>query len=299
MNQTEINVYDKLLYYLSHVGELRWEKFKNSIDNLTHNHRKLNPSTCLKSLGRLGHLEYDPMKLSVVAITPAALVETAVENQYVLVGSRTPTFLKEINKCVSDIGGKLQTKLARYAPTTIILSNLTDTSFTEIESLDIHISRAFSAKLSKRLPKPKRTSFLQIDTPLPASLKKFNLNTLKYEPYNQPQRGNGVYEIPQYGPSLYILKSSSDQRKVPRDWGAWLTLFTAGRTTGLVSYVDKSQTWHVKYPLQVPLILDRCATLCSGLPPKLLRNGFYYYSNVPKGVAYQLTKSLQQKWEGT
>ena len=292
------NVFDRLLHYLSHEGDLRWEKFKDSIDSLTCDERELNPSTYLKSLGRLGHLEYDPMKLSVVAIAPATLVETAVENRYVLVGSRTPVFLEEIKKCVSDTGGKWHTKINKYAPTTIFLNDLTDASLTKIESLGIHISWAFSAKLSTLLPKPKYTDFpRQTETSFPDSLKKFNLKTLEYEPDNQRQRGNGLYEIPQYGPSVYILKSGSDQRKVPRDWGVWLTLSAVGRTTRLVSYVEKTRTWCVKIPLQVPLIIDRCATLCSGFPPKLLRNGFYYYSAVPIGVAYQLTKSLQQKWE--
>ena len=292
------NVFDRLLHYLSHEGDLRWEKFKDSIDSLTCDERELNPSTYLTSLGRLGHLEYDPMKLSVVAIAPATLVETAVENRYVLVGSRTPVFLEEIKKCVSDTGGKWHTKINKYAPTTIFLNDLTDASLTKIESLGIHISWAFSAKLSMLLPKPKYTDFpRQTETSFPDSLKKFNLKTLEYEPDNQRQRGNGLYEIPQYGPSVYILKSGSDQRKVPRDWGVWLTLSAVGRTTRLVSYVEKTRTWCVKIPLQVPLIIDRCATLCSGFPPKLLRNSFYYYSAVPIGVAYQLTKSLQQKWE--
>ena len=102
--------------------------------------------------------------------------------------------------------------------------------FTEIENLGIHISCAFSARLSQLLPKPKHTNFPINEKLLSDSRKKFNLSTLKYEPYNQAQRGNGVYEIPQYGPSVYILKSGSDQRKVPRYWGVWLALSNAGKT---------------------------------------------------------------------
>ena len=296
MNQTEINVYDKLLYYLSHVGELRWEKFKDAINRLTDNQQRFNPSTYLQSLGRLGHLDYDPMELTHVVIAPAVLIDTAVENRYVLVGSRTPAFLEEIKNYIADTGGKWHKKFNKYAPTTIVLSDLTDASFAKIENLGIHISRSFSAKLSEFLPKPKHTDFpQQTKRSFPDSLKKFNLKTLEYEPDNQ-QSGNGVYEIPQYGPSVYILRSGSDQRKVPRDWGVWLTFSAVGRTTGLVSYVEKTRTWCVDFRLQVPLIIDRCATLCSGFPPKLKRN-FYHYSDVPIGVAYQLTTSLYQDWE--
>ncbi|MDE0686899.1 MAG: hypothetical protein OXI61_01910 [Candidatus Poribacteria bacterium] len=296
MNQTEINIYDKLLYYLSHVGELRWEKFKDATSRLTDNQQRFNPSTYLQSLGRLGHLDYDPIELTRVVITPAALIDTAVENRYVLVGSRTPAFLEEIKNCVADTGGEWHTKFNKYAPTTFVLSNLTDASFAKIENLGIHIGRAFSAKLSEFLPKPKHTDFpQQTEMSFPDSLKKFNLRTLEYEPDNL-RHGNGLYEIPQYGPSVYILKSGSDQRRVPRDWGVWLAFSALGRTTGWVSYVEKAQTWCVAIPLQVPLIIDRCATLCSGFPPKLKRN-FYHYSDVPIGVAYQLTKSLYQDWE--
>ena len=296
MNQTEINVYDKLLYYLSHEGELRWEKFKDATSRLTDNQQHFNPSTYLQSLGRLGHLDYDPMKLTRVVIAPAALIDTAVENRYVLVGSRTPAFLEEIKNYVADTGGKWDTKFNKYAPTTIILSDLTDASLTKIENLGIHISNAFSAKLSKLLLKPKHTDFpRQTETSFPDSLKKFNLRTLEYEPDNL-RRGNGLYEIPQYGPSVYILKFGSDQRRVPRDWGVWLIFSAVGRTTGLVSYVEKTQTWCVKIPLQVPLVIDRCATLCSGFPPES-RKDFSQYSDVPIGVAYKLTEVLHQKWE--
>ena len=297
MNQTENNVYDKLLYYLSHEGALRWEKFKDAINRLTDYQPRYRPSTYLRSIARLGHLDYDPLNLSVVSITPAAIVETSVPEQYVLVGSRTPGFIREINKCVWNTGGKFHKIFERYAPTTIILSDLTEDSFTQIESLGIHTSWAFSAKLSKLLPKLKYTDFpRQTETSLPATVKKFSFKTSKYELDNQGKLSTGLYEIPQYGPSVYILKLGSDQRRVPRGWGEWLMFSTVGRTAGFIFYVERSQTWCVKSPLQVPLIIDRCATLCSGVPPKL-KNGFYHYSNVSIGVAHKLTETLHQKWE--
>lgn len=296
MNQTKDNVYDKLLYYLSHQGQLSWGKFKDAVESLANEQLRYNPSTYLISLGRLGHLDYDPMELTSVVIAPAVLIDTAMENRYVLVGSRIPAFLEKIKNYIADTGGKWDTKFSKYAPTTIVLSDLTDASLTKIEGLGVHISRAFSAKLSELLPKPKHTDFpRQTEMSFPDSLKKFNLKTLEYEP-NNGRHGNGLYEIPQYGPSVYILRSGSDERKVPRDWGVWLTFSAVGRTTGLVSYVEKTRTWCVKIPLQVPLIIDRCATLCSGFPPEL-KNNFYHYSDVPAGIAYQLTKSLYQDWE--
>ena len=152
MNLTEINVFDKLLYYLSHEGEVSWTKFKDAIDRLTGDQRRFEYiSTYLKYLARLGHLDFDPMQLSHVTIGPTVLLETAVKNRYVLVGSRTPALLKEVEKCVSDIGGKLRSESNKNAPATIIISDIDETPFTEIEKLDIHISLEFSAKLSQIL----------------------------------------------------------------------------------------------------------------------------------------------------
>ena len=295
MNRTETNVFDGLLYYLSHIGELRWEKFKDAVKNLTGGEPNFKDSTYLTSLARLGHLDYDPMNLDKVVIAPSVLVEAAVEDRYVLVGSRSPDFLEDIKRCVSEMGGKLCLIPDQYAPMTVVLSELTEAAFIEIESLGIHISRAFSAKLSSVLPTPERTSFPQIETPLSDSRNKFNINTLKYED-NRFRGDDGLYEIPQYGPNVYILKSGFDQRKVPRDWGEWMLLSSLGKTTGLISYERKSQTWRVKRNLLVPLIVDRCATLCSGFPPKR-KNDFDCYSDVPAGIAYRLTKSLDQNWE--
>ena len=297
MNQTEITIYDKLLYYLSHEGELSWEKFKDAVNRIANEQYQFNPSTYLQSLARLGHLEYDPINLSHVVITPAVLVETVVEDRYALTGSRTPVFLEKVKTCVSDIGGKLSSNSEEYAPTTIILSNLKEPLFTEIENLGIHVSLAFSAKLSQILPKPKLTSFPKVDISFPDSLKYFNLSTLEYDS-NIQYRSNGLYEIPQYGPSVYILKNGHDQRKVPRDWGEWLALSNAGRTVGFLSYTEKNKTLCVKYPLHLPIIIDRCAVLCSGFPP-VKQGNFYIYSDVPAGIAYQITKSLHQNWEVT
>ena len=300
MNQTEINVFDKLLYYLSHEGEVSWTKFKDAIDILTGKQRRFEyMSTYLKYLARLGHLDFDP-KLSHVTIGPSVLLDTAVKNRYVLVGSRTPALLKEVENCVSDIGGKIRSESNQNAPATIIISDIDETSLTEFEKLGIHISLEFSAKLSQLLPQPKRSSFPPSDTPLSESRKKFNLRSLKFETFNQRQHGNGLYEIPQYGRNIYIyiLKSGNDQRNVPRDWGIWLALSDAGKTSKLVYYRKKYYRWYVRAPLQIPLILDRCATLCSGIPPiSVFRNKFYRYSYVHAGIAYQLTKSLNQNWE--
>ena len=296
MNQIEPNVFDRLLYYLSHMGELDWERFKDAVKNLTREEPSLKYSTYLTSLARLGHLDYDPINLDKVVIAPSVLVETAVEDRYVLVGSRTPDFLKEIKECVSKTGGKFYSSSEQYAPTTIILSELTETSFTKIKNIGIHISRAFSAKLSSALPILKRTNFPQIETPFSDSPNKFNINTLKYEKDNHSIGDDGLYETPQYGPDVYVLKSGSDRREVPRDWGEWLLLSTFGRTTGLIYYKKKYQAWCVNRNLLVPLIVNRCATFCSGFPPKR-RGDLMYYSDVPVGIAYRLTKSLYQDWE--
>ena len=51
------------------------------------------------------------------------------------------------------------TKFNKYAPTTIVLSDLTDDSFTKIENLGIHINHAFSAKLSDAIAKTKTYGF--------------------------------------------------------------------------------------------------------------------------------------------
>ena len=292
------NVFDKLLYYLSHEGKLSWEKFKGAMDRLTTNQSRLEySSTYLKSLARLGHLDFDPMELSRVVIAPAALVETTIENCYVLVGSRTPDFLMNIKKCVSDIGANFEVTSEQYGPTTIVLSGLTEASLAKIESLGIHISHTFSAKLSSVLTSPKYANFPQSEAIFPDSLSKFNPDTLKYDKIDNNLRWNdGLYEIPQYGPDVYILKFGTSQRRVPRDWGEWLTLSLFGRKTGFISYKEKSQTWCVRSALHVPLIVDRCATLCSGYPPKLIDN-FACYSDVPIGIAYRLAKSLYQNWE--
>ena len=295
MNQTKTNVFDGLLYYLSHISELDWEKFKDVVKNLTRGEPNLKYSTYLTSLARLGHLDYNPTNLDKVVIAPSVLVETAVKDRYALVGSRSPDFLEEVKKCVSETGGELYFIPEQYAPTTIMLTELTEASFTEIENLGIHISRAFSAKLSSILPTPKRTNFPQLETPLSNSWNKFNIKTLKYEK-DSHFLDDGLYEIPQYGPDVYVLKSGPDQRRVPRDWGEWLLLFTSGRTTELMSYEKKSQAWCVNRNLLVPLIVDRCATLCSGFPPKR-RGDLICYSDVPVGIAYRLTKSLYQDWE--
>ena len=297
MNRMETNVFDNLLHYLSHVGEIRWAKFKEAVNRVTGNQQRLRyATTYLKILARLGHLDYNPMNLSGagVVIAPAVLVETAVRDaeRYVLVGSRTPSLLKALQTCVSEVGGEVRAISKRYAPTIIVLNGLSDRTLSAVERLDIHVSRAFSARLSNVLPVPKRTRFPQNNTSLDLQ-DKFNPRTLKYEPDTSRLRSDGLYKIAQHGAAIYVLKTGADQRRVPRDWGEWHVL---SKTPGLIAYAQETRTWRVKRNLRLPLIVERCATLCSGFPPKRTKR-FTYYPDVPAGVAYRLTKSLYQEWE--
>ena len=293
MNQVETNVFDGLLYYLSHIGKLSWEDFKQAIRRLTRDNPTYKMSTYLMVLARLGHLDFDPTKLSYVAIAPAVLVETAVENRYVLVGSRVPGFLEEVKKCVSENGGNIRLIQERYAPTIVVLSELAEETFSGLESLNVHIGWEFSAKLASILPRPRLTDF-QREPSFVANLeKRFNPATFDYEPVGLGESLDGLYQISQHGPDVYALRSGNHQRRVPRDWAEWYVL--AG-TSGLISFVEKSQTWRVKSKLLVPLIVDRCVTLCSGHLPKLTGN-FVCYPDVPIDIAKQLTKSLYQDWE--
>ncbi len=293
MNPAETNVFDKLLYYLSHVGGLSWENFKQKTKLLTRDDLDFKASTYLLSLARLGHLDFDPMKLSYVTIAPAVLVKTTVESRYVLAGSRIPNFLEEVKKCVSENGGEFRSIPEKYAPMTIVLSKLTEKTFSDLESLDVHISWDFSAKLSQILPRPRLMS-IHPELSFVANLeKKFNPITLDYESVGHGESTDGLYQISQHGPDVYALRSGNHQRKVPRDWAEWNVL--AG-TPGLIYYEEKSQKWRVRSKLLVPLIVDRCATLCSGYPSKLTGN-FVCYSDVPIDIAKRLTKSLYQNWE--
>ena len=293
MNRVETNIFDGLLYFLSHVGGLSWEDFKQTIKRLTKDNQGFEMSTYLMALARLGHLDFDPMKLSYVAIAPAVLVETEVENRYVLVGSRVPNFLEDVRNCVSGNGGKFRLISEKYAPTTVVLSKLTEKAFSDFESLNVHISWEFSAKLSQILPRP-RLMNIQPELSFAANLeKKFNPTTLDYESVGPGEGTDGLYQISQHSPGIYALRSGNHQRRVPRDWAEWNIL--AG-TPGLISYVEKSQVWRVKSKLHMPLIVDRCATLCSGYPPKLTGN-FFCYSDVTVDIAKQLTKSLYQDWK--
>ena len=293
MNQVETNIFDGLLYYLSHIGGLSWEDFKQAVKRLTRDNPDFKMSTYLISLARLGHLDYDPIKLSYVTIAPTVLVETMAGNRYVLVGSRVPSFVEEVKKCVSGNGGEFRLTPEQYAPTTIVLSKLTEKAFSDLESLNVSISWEFSAKLSQILPRP-RLMDLQPEPSFVANLvKKFNPATLDYKSVNPGEVPDGLYQISRHGPDIYALKFGNYQRKVPRDWAEWSVL--AG-TPGLISYREKSQTWQVRSKLLMPLIVDRCAALCSGYPPKW-RGNFVSYADVPINIAKRLTKSLYQDWE--
>ena len=160
MNQNHSNFLDELLYYLSHLGKMPWVKFKQGFECLNRDNKAPNSNSYyLKSFISVGHLEYDPALLDKVYIAPATLVETATANQYVLVGSRTPDLISKIEKTVLSKGGEFCRIQEVDAPTTISLHDLTDVALSEIESMGIHISREFPAKLSYILPNLRLDSF--------------------------------------------------------------------------------------------------------------------------------------------
>lgn len=292
MSQTNLNVFDNILYYLSHTEKLHWEKFKRTVELLTKDFSAPKPSFYLRSLARLGHLDFEKETLDCV-IAPAVLVETAVKNRYVLVGSRTPKFLSEVEKVIASTGGKLNPIPETSAPTTISLSGLTTESLTEIASLGIHIGAAFSAKLSSVLPKPQLISFPIIESQHDVRLEKFDVHNRRY--VESCRIEDGLNRVCRWGRDDYVLKLDQHSRRVPRDWGEWLALH-AFHKTGLIRYEKKSRAWCVRKGLIVPLLVERCATLCSGRPPES-KGGFNHYLDFPIGIAFRLTELLYQRLE--
>lgn len=296
MSRIEWNMLDQLLYYLSHLGELHWEKFKDAVRRLAGSDSGLNPSNCLAALARLGHADYDPTTLDRVVLAPTVLVETAVQDRFVLVGSRTPGFLDEVQQSAEKAGATFQLISEQLAPVTVQIDEASPDALAVVEEMGVHISRAFSAKLANVLPSPNRSNFEQIPWPALENLRKFDTDALRFEPAERQENGDGLYQVPQYGRDIHVLKCGYDLREVPRDWGEWLALDMASRNTGLVNYDRNTQTWSVRDKLLLPLLVDRCATLCSGFPPEW-GNDLVHYANVPPGVAFHLTRSLHQKWE--
>ena len=295
MNQNHSNFLDDLLYYLSHRGKTRWEKFKQGFECLNRDNKNLKgPTHCLKPLTSVGHMEYDPAILDWVYVAPATLVETATANQYVLVGSRTPDLILKVEKTVLSKGGKFSRIPEVDTPTTIFLRDLTEASMLEIKDMGIHISREFSAKLSCILPNLRLDSFEPDESVLNAPIEKFNVDELKYES-NPPGVSEGLFRISDYGRYTHFLKLNNIQRKVPPEWGTWLIL-RAFRKTKLICYDKEQQILLVKRRLSMPLLANRCAVFCSGRVPK--RKGkFYHYPNVPNEIASRIAKSLNQQLE--
>ncbi len=294
MSQIHSNFLDELLFYLSHFGKMRWDKFKQGIKSLKiDDQNSKTDSFYLKSLTSVGHLEYDPAILDWVYVAPTTLVETATANQYVLVGSRTPDLLLKIEKIVLSKGGKFCRIQEVNIPTTIFLRNLTEAAILEIKNMGIHISREFSAKLSCILPNLQLSSFDQDKSILNAPIEKFNIGSLKYE--GNPDISEGLFRILDYGRYIHFLKLNNIQRKVPPEWGAWLIL-CAFRKNKLIYYNKGQQTLRVKSRPSMPLLANRCAVLCSGRVPKWI-NGYYCYPNVPIEIASRIAKSLNQQLE--
>lgn len=235
MNQYNSKFLNELLYYLSHFGKMRWIKFKQGIECLNRNNKDpKSDSYYLKSLTSIGHLEYNPSILDWVYIAPATLVETATANQYVLVGSRTPDFLAEIETIISSKGGKFCRIQEIDAPTTISLHDLTNAALSEIESMKIHISREFSAKFSRILPNLQIGSFEPDTSILNTPIEKFNIDTMNYES-NPSDISEGLFRILNHGRYTHFLKLNNVQRIIPPEWGAWLIL-RAFRKSKLIYY---------------------------------------------------------------
>lgn len=293
MDKNHSIILDKLLYYLSHLGKMSWVKFKQGIECLNRDNK--NPksdSFYLKSLGIVGHLEYDPVILDQVYVSPTTLVETATANRYVLVGRQSPDLISKIEKAVLSKGGEFCRIQEVDAPTTILLNDLTEASIEEIQNMRVHISREFSAKLSCILPNIRLDSFEPDKSILNAPIEKFNINTLNYES-NPLDLSEGLFRILNHGRYTHFIKLNNVQRIVPPEWGAWLTL-RAFRKSKLIFYKKEHQILQVKSPL--PLLVNRCAVLCSGHRPKL-KNNFYCYPNVPNEIAVRIAKSLNQQLE--
>jgi hypothetical protein len=307
--------YDRLLLWLSAVGQGSWRTFQNVCQQLGMVHKKSTPAIILRHLRLCGHIETSPDR-NHWTIAPSVLVkreQSENDDEYFLCGARDTHMVQQLKK-IAHVAEHPQ--VYGYAPA--MVSVQTDTiehvrsSFSDAKH-PLHIAGNVAYRLAERLPSIEK--WMDTLQPLPglsphqfSVIKRFTGKTFDDEPFDETK--SGLYELwrdepptPAHSfssvrPDYTLFYDAAQQRWLRGDWYGMRFLALQLNYENCPVHYDPSaaqlaipQDWHW------PELYERVLVLASGRLPHY-NNDWLIYEAISQRILDALVPKLNLEIQG-
>lgn len=318
---------DRLLYILSAKQDLSWTAFKSAfaalypsiasvrdLEKQNINNKRLE---VVRSLESLGHCDFD-FTVNRVYVAPPALVRLPCAGfpQAVLAGARSPQTLEQIKDICSSLGNHIKVEIQPDDDLSLIPRRIT-VQVEDVEelrkiadSLKIHFKENpaaweilnFSGSLQDYFATRKWSSAPEINW----QRQTFNTNSLQFHSYQDTETNIRLsqYKNPKISTKIYYFWRDGQSTEIDRDWGRYAVLNALH--LNVLIYDKRKYMMIVPIGAELPCLLERALTLCSGYVPeyrdkidclgKLLPKirGFRLFQSIPSQVAEMTANKLDQ-----
>jgi hypothetical protein len=291
-------VRELILDALSYIGAGSWAGLREMAQSLAPGERYL-ASEAARAFAALGHIDLtlDPRTRRPAAwrIAPATLVETS-DGSWVLAGARSDRLVEALlstsHAPAAIEGAELGLPVIRLRPGSVD-ALLALAMELESKGMRLAISEGFPLRLASRLPALAGLLDLAESYRLGADgVERLDLASRQWVAAGEA-RGSGAYRVEHHGRLCGVI--SDNECAVMRITDALTAKHLAAATAGspLVAYDSDRQVLSVPLGAELPGLLDRVATLCSGAPALVQRDSWtVHYPCVPPAVAGQLQRAL-------
>jgi hypothetical protein len=292
-------ILDTLLDAATYVGAGSWELFKQMTAALTD--APLAAWQAARTLSALGHfdLALDPSSFRIQRwqIAPSCLVETS-DGSWVLAGGRSDSLIDAIE---GRLGERASIEESALGPT-VLRATMTASEAAELvagltgpHGEPIQLSPGFSHHAASRLPTLASLLPLLEEARMGSrDLERFDLASGAWRPAGDLPRA-GAHRIELHG-RLHGVATREDaaagRMRVVEVLAAKHLAAAHGRVS-LVGYDREAKMLTTPMGADLPGVLDRVATLCSGTPPAIhAEAGIVAYHAVPPIVAARIQACL-------
>ena len=318
---------DRLLYVLSAKQEMNWTAFKSnfgslyasiaSVSDLEKQSIKNKRLEVVRSLDSLGHCNFD-FTGNRVYVSPPALVRLPCAGfpQAVLAGARSPQTLEQIKDVCNALGKHINVEVQSDNDLSLIPRRIT-VQVEDVEelrkiadSLKIHFKENpaaweilnFSGSLQDYLATRKWSNAPELNW----QRQTFNTNSLQFDSYQDTETNIRLsqYKNPKRNIQTYYFWRDGQSTEIDRDWGRYAVL--SALHLNVLIYDKRKYMMIVPIGAELPCLLERALTLCSGYVPeyrdkidclgKLLPKirGFRLFQSIPSQVAEMTATKLNQ-----
>lgn len=288
---------DELLRWASEAGSGSWERLRDACAYVAQKHSLTRrPWTLASDLAALGHLDVDWETRAWSIAPPALNLVPGLGLCIVLTGSRPHYLDRRFEEATNDQDvypfdvEQLPLPAARYAKCASV-----DVARRVAERLDATLVIDPAGRLVDALVPVDEEPVAAAPEPSLGDALRFDPATLEWDAVHQ--RRPGLYRIDLHGRPVH--------RRLDEFGSWWATDLPAGQFLALKSRTEPVLRWRagsgsepsyfeVRQQLSLPVIVERAATVSSGLASERI-GGWRRYRNVPRTLANRIGEALLQQ----